>query len=359
DSIPSGATVELDFAAWPEPVPLQPVVEYRLLPNERKWRAAPTGTAQYAKLAAGQYRLEMRAGASGRIAVYQFSVVPGLMAWWWIPAGSFSGAAGVWYWRRYRVKTEYWKAKRAFLARAGAHDEPECRTGVVAGRYSLRMQIGEGGFASVSRAMDMETGIEVAVKVLHGAGELEEHQRTRFEKETEALRRIEHPGVVRLLDAGSLPEGELYLVMRYVEGPTLRAILGSGPIGRIRAAQWLLQLGAALGEAHSRGVLHRDLKPENIIIEHCGPPEANVGVADAGWVQVTSLMLGSLHYLAPERVQGRSSAASDVYALTAVAFEMLTGVRYSSLADGTEAGLRRALAGFEREVVAVLAAGLS
>ena len=70
-------------------------------------------------------------------------------------------------------------------------------------------------------------------------------------------------------------------------------------------------------------------------------------------------MLGSLNYLAPERVQGRSSAASDVYALTAVAFEMLTGVRYSSLADGTEAGLRQALAGFENEVVAILAAGLS
>jgi streptogramin lyase len=177
------------------------VTSVRFNGRENLW---PSMNAQYAKLAAGQYRLEMRVGASGRIAVYQFSVVPGLMAWWWIPAGSFSGAAGVWYWRRYRVKTEYWKAKRAFLARARAHDEPPRRTGLIAGRYSLRKQIGEGGFAAVYRALDMEAGLEVAVKVLHGAGELEEHQRTRFEKEMEALRRIEHPGVVR---RGGAPPG--------------------------------------------------------------------------------------------------------------------------------------------------------
>ncbi len=364
----TSSTTELDFAYWPEPFPRVPTVQYRLLPRQREWQHDADGTSRYRALPAGEYRFEMRSGSGEAVAAYEFRVDAGMLFWWWLPPSLASIAMGLWFYRRLRLKAEYWRAKNAFLSQPHPETDVAERVGeVVLGRYAVQREIGKGGFANVYLAFDSETRMEVAIKILHGIDELEEQQRRRFEKETEALRRIVHPGIVRLLDAGWLSEREPYLVMSYVDGPTLGAILRSGPPARSKAAQWLRQLGQALAETHACGVLHRDLKPENIMIRDFGEAGEQAVVVDFGAAAIlhrveknsSSLMLGSFPYLAPEQVQGRSSTATDVYSITAVTFEMLTGVRYASLADGTESGLRSALAGFPGEVIGMLASGLS
>jgi ligand-binding sensor domain-containing protein len=358
--------IELDFACWPAPSANERAIEFRLLPLESEWRMDPSDTARYPALPAGAYRFEIRMAATGEIARYEFQVDAPLFPWWWIPTAAVSVSGGLWLWWRSRFQSEYWTAKQVFFAQPRPEEKSMERIGeLLAGRYLLRSRIGDGGFASVYEALDTASSEEVAVKILFVAGELEQHQRRRFERESEALRRIVHPGVVRLLDAGWISEAEPYLVMSYVNGPTLASILRSGPVSRAKTAQWLRQLGAALGETHARGVLHRDLKPENIMIQWSGQPDEHIVVVDFGAAAILergglgSLAFGSFPYLAPEQVQGRSSPATDVYSLTAITFEMLTGVRYASLADGTETGLRNALTGFPETVIALLAAGLS
>lgn len=225
---------------------------------------------------------------------------------------------------------------------------------VLSGRYAMEAPIGQGGFSTVYRAPDIESG------------ELQEWQRRRFEKETGALRRLSYPGLVRLLDSGWISERQPYLVMELIEGPTLRALLRSGAVGQ-GAGFLIVQIGEALEDAHREGVLHRDLKPENILIAAADSPSEHVVVVDfgaatireAGIPEASSFALASFGYMAPERILGRSSAATDVYSLAAVAFELLTGTRYSNLADSSPAGLRKALRDFSMNVLILLAAGLT
>jgi len=268
------------------------------------------------------------------------------------------------FWRS-RLKSEYWSAKYAFISQAPSEEALRERIGeVLADRYVLRAKIGGGGFANVYRALDQGSDIDVAIKILFVHGELAQHQRRRFERETAALERISHPGVVPLLDKGWISEAEPYLVMGYIDGPHWQKFSNRATITG-EGILWLRQLGDALAEGHRIGILHRDLKPQNIMIQDFGKPAERVVVVDFGAAAMpdqdrsSSLELGSLPYLAPEQVQGRSYPTTDVYAFTAIAFEMLTGVRYASLADGSESGLRAALAGFPGELVALLAVGLS
>ena len=193
--------------------------------------------------------------------------------------------------------------------------------------------------------------------------ELSRLQQARFETEIAALSRIDHPGVVKLLGNGYTGSGEPFLVLPLIEGVSLREYLKSGPMPRRLATSWILQIGEALGAAHEQNVLHRDLKPENILI-HAGSERiviVDFGAAtirDAAAGGTSTLMLGSFDYLAPDQVQGRSSPATDVYYFSAVVFEMLTGVRYRSLSDGSEEGLGRALPGFEAGFIGELAQGV-
>jgi ligand-binding sensor domain-containing protein len=378
--LPGGASdLEIDFAQWPTPLPRQRVLEYRLTPADSNWRTTLAGTSRYDALAPGSYTFEVRDrfGSSQTWSIRVARDLPFIWLWWLAPLPLVPGAW--WAWSK-RTRDRYWRDKAQFLkvqndggggGESGESDESKDRSGLlVAGRYMVVAPVGEGGFADVWRARDMGDLKDVAIKFLVVENELAQWQRERFEKETSALRRMEHPGIVRLLDSGWLPEGGPWLALTLIDGPSLRRVLRSGPVPRDRAALWTEQLGDALAEAHSAGVIHRDLKPENILIEP--PPERDARgpdravVIDFGAAAVHNgvagnrsvLLLGSLDYLAPERVQGRSSAASDVYSLAAVVFEMLTGIRYTSLADGSESGIRRALPHFGEAVAAALARGL-
>ncbi len=237
----------------------------------------------------------------------------------------------------------------------------------VGGRYALEQPIGEGGFANVYRSCDLQTGETVAVKILRGKDELPEWQRRRFEREVESLRRINHPGIVRLLDSGWISESEPYVVMSFVDGPTLREVLDSGIPDVVRASNWVREIGDAVAESHAHGVLHRDLKPENILIADFGVPTEHVVIVDFGAAVLTdqqgqngtSFMLVSFHYSAPERARGRSSTASDVYSLAAITFEMLTGGRFASLIDGDEREIRAVMKEWSGDVVTLLGQGTS
>jgi serine/threonine protein kinase len=176
----------------------------------------------------------------------------------------------------------------------------------------------------------------VVIKVLREQT-LEREDRDWFEKkfraEIEALARINHPGVVSALDAGQSPDGRAYFVMQYVPGVTLRSVMTPGGMDPKRAADLLRKIAQPLDAAHEQGVIHRDLKPANIMLQPAGPEEY-VKIIDFGIATVLGTAtatpkktraIGTLPYAAPEQLQGRPIAASDIFALGVIAFEMVTG----------------------------------
>ena len=158
----------------------------------------------------------------------------------------------------------------------------------------------------------------------------------KFQQEKEALARVDHPGVVGILDTGELPDGKPYLVMQFIDGVTLRSQIKTEGIATDRAAEIIRQTGRALAVAHDKGIFHRDLKPENIMLQSFAGGEEQVKIIDFGIAKLknstvapstmTGATAGTVAYMAPEQLSGRAtSAATDVYAFGAIAFEILTG----------------------------------
>jgi tRNA A-37 threonylcarbamoyl transferase component Bud32 len=209
------------------------------------------------------------------------------------------------------------------------------------GRYLVESQLGRGGIGVVYLARDMKLMEKrVVVKVLLdqlGDDETEHWVRRKFREEIEALARIDHPGVVGVMHAGDLPDGRPFIVMQYIEGGSLRSLMKQGPMEFGRAANILRQIGHALGSAHSRGIIHRDLKPENIMLQTLEEGEEYVRLIDfgiasvhdsqAGAAATSTRVAGTVHYMAPEQLQGQPTPASDIFAVAVLAYEMLTGTR--------------------------------
>ena len=202
----------------------------------------------------------------------------------------------------------------------------------LADRYRIERELGEGGMATVYLAHDLKHDRDVAIKVLHpelGAALGSE----RFLSEIRTTAKLQHPHILPLLDSGSA-DGLLYYVMPYVMGETLRARLTRErqlPIdGALRIAR---EVADALGAAHAYGIIHRDIKPENILLQSGHAVVADFGIAlaveQAGGQRMTQtgLSLGTPQYMSPEQAMGDRSidARSDIYALGAVTYEMLTG----------------------------------
>jgi serine/threonine protein kinase len=207
-------------------------------------------------------------------------------------------------------------------------------------RYRIEKELGRGGFGVVYLARDEQLHERpVVVKVLLEQGsEQGEWFTKKFHQEREALARLDHPGVVGVLDAGETAEGKPFLVMQFVDGVTLRtALRQSGPLELARVAKLVKQLGQALGAAHEKGIYHRDLKPENIMLQDLGGGEELVKIIDFGIATVREAQAasqaeqtraaGSGPYMAPEQLLGRPGAASDIYALGVIAYELVTGQR--------------------------------
>jgi serine/threonine protein kinase len=204
---------------------------------------------------------------------------------------------------------------------------------VVDGHEILR-PLGAGGMGEVYLARD-PAGALRAFKVVR-ADRSDPKTVARFRREVLALGKLRHPGIVRILDAGSLPDGQLYLGMEYVAGPDLQAAVGwDGPLAVADALRVLVQLAGALAFAHGAGVVHRDLKPGNVILEGGDPGKAKIidfglakVAADEGLTRLTEdqQALGSPLYWAPEQSSNREvGPGADVYALGGVAYFALSG----------------------------------
>ncbi|MEV8374951.1 protein kinase [Kribbella sp. NPDC056861] len=204
-------------------------------------------------------------------------------------------------------------------------------TQLIAERYRLGDSIGRGGMGVVYRATDEVLGREVAIKLLlptrEGATAIE-----RFRREARAAAMLTDPHVVATYDFGPHGDGH-FLAMELVEGRSLSGELKlRGPLAAGRALEIVRQAAAGLAAAHQHGLIHRDIKPANLMLT----PNGLVKVADFGIVRIlgdtpttltaTGQIVGTSHYLAPERAQGRpAEAASDVYALGCVLHQLVTG----------------------------------
>ncbi len=205
----------------------------------------------------------------------------------------------------------------------------------ISNRYRIDARLGRGGQALVYRATDLALMAKpVVVKILSPSA-LNDWLSSRLRDEIEALARIDHPGVVGVLDTGTLADGSPFLVMQYAEGTTLREVLERGRMEPSRAAIILRQIGSALDAAHAKGIVHGDLKPENIILQRLSDATDLVRLIDFGLARVergdtestvtSDPIAGSVRYMAPEQFRGETSRASDVYVLGLLACEMLGG----------------------------------
>jgi DNA-binding beta-propeller fold protein YncE len=197
--------------------------------------------------------------------------------------------------------------------------------------YRIESLVGRGGMGVVYRAMQLDLGRAVALKLIAPEALEDEASRARFVSEARHAASIEHPHVVPIYAAGEA-NGTAYFVMRFVEGDDLRTrVRRDGPLASRHAAQILQSAAAALDAIHSAGLVHRDVKPANILLA----AGDHVYLTDFGLARValaresstgSGRWAGSLHYAAPEQIRGgRVDARADVYALGGVLVFMLTG----------------------------------
>lgn len=201
-------------------------------------------------------------------------------------------------------------------------------------RYLISSRIARGGMASVFLATDQRLDRDVALKVMHAhmSDDTDGDFTHRFVREARAAAKLNHRNVVSVFDQGY--DGDItYLVMEFVPGRTLRDVMrDEAPMPPLRTVQLIEQVLIALSAAHSAKIIHRDVKPENVLIT----PEGEVKVADFGLARAVSAattatggtLIGTVSYLAPEIVLHEGAdARSDVYAVGAMMYEMLTGVK--------------------------------
>ena len=213
---------------------------------------------------------------------------------------------------------------------AAVHADAATLADEIAG-FKLEEMIGRGGMGVVYRAVQPGLDRNVAVKVIAPAHAADPRYRERFEREARLAAALDHPNIVPVYAAGD-DHGQLYLVMRYIDGVNLAERLRAGPLPLASAVEIVAQVASALDTAHVRGVVHRDVKPANILlVEREGAPPfafltdfgitrdlgATTGMTRAG------AFLGSVDYAAPEQATG-AGAAADIYALGCTAYECLT-----------------------------------
>jgi serine/threonine-protein kinase len=200
---------------------------------------------------------------------------------------------------------------------------------LLGGRYKVIERLGSGGMAAVYLAHDERLDRLVAVKRMHSAGGEDEMDARRFEREAKIGASLSHPNLVSIFDTQQDEESVL-LVMEYVEGETLGDLLARGRVPATRTVAIVRALAEALDHAHANGIVHRDVKPGNVLLSKGGTVKlADLGIAKAverTEITGTGTVLGTPAYMAPEQLEGRDIGPPvDIYALSTLAFEMLTG----------------------------------
>ncbi len=208
------------------------------------------------------------------------------------------------------------------------------------GPYEILAPLGAGGMGEVYRARDPRLGRDVAVKVLPAAFSSDADRLKRFEQEARAAGVLNHPNITAVHDLGT-HNGAPYVVHELLEGETLRSELAGGRFSPRKAIEYAMQIAQGLAAAHEKGIVHRDLKPENIFVTR----EGRVKILDFGLAKLTQaegsadatniptatepgVVMGTLGYMSPEQVKAKpADARSDIFALGAILYEMLSGQR--------------------------------
>ena len=216
--------------------------------------------------------------------------------------------------------------------------EPSLQT---LGRYTIRAEIGRGGFATVYQALDTSLNREVALKVLHPQMSADRSFVERFRKEARTLASLRHPHIVTVYEVSEV-EGRLFIAMELAHGSSLaQAIADRKRFPWIDTLAVLKPVSEALDYAHGQGVVHRDLKPANVLLDaERGPLLTDFGFArllgdSSASMSLSGGILGTPAYIAPEVWElDTATPAADIYALGCIAYEMLTG---DSLVPGQDA----------------------
>src|SRR5262245_16692510 len=219
--------------------------------------------------------------------------------------------------------------------------------GIDFGDYVLEKEIAHGGMGVVYRARQLSLDRIVAIKLLLLGRYSSAESIERFRREAQSIGALRHPGIVAVHEVGEY-EGQHYISMEYVNGPTLASLLRGGPLTPERAAEITRDVAHAVQYAHERGVLHRDLKPSNVLLDSLGLARiTDFGLAKkldgSTDLTLTGQMIGTPNYLSPEQAAGRHAeigAASDVYAMGALLYELVTG-RPPFMADSLQETLLR------------------
>jgi WD40 repeat protein len=219
--------------------------------------------------------------------------------------------------------------------------------GITLGDYLLEKEIAHGGMGVVYRAHQLSLNRTVAIKLLLLGRYSSAESIERFRREAQSIGALRHPGIVAVHEVGEY-QGQHFISMEYVDGPTLAVLLRGGPLPPERAAKITRDVAQAVQYAHEHGVLHRDLKPSNVLLDDAGIPRiTDFGLAKkldgSTDLTLTGQMVGTPNYLSPEQAAGRQAEvgpASDVYAIGAVLYELLTG-RPPFMADSVQETLLR------------------
>ena len=205
------------------------------------------------------------------------------------------------------------------------------KVGENVGPYRIIEQLGQGGMATVFKAYHASLDRYVAVKALHQAFNEDSTFTARFQREARVVAKLEHPNIVPVYDY-SEHESRPYLVMKFIEGDTLKARFQRGALSSKEIEQVVTSVGSALGYAHQQGVLHRDIKPSNVLLSNEGVMYlADFGlarIAQAGESTLSSdSIMGTPQYISPEQAMGKKDldSGTDIYSFGVMLYEMVVG----------------------------------
>jgi tetratricopeptide (TPR) repeat protein len=251
-------------------------------------------------------------GEIRRLALSRTRLVAGLL----LALSALAAAAVLLFFRRFRYLITFWK-KRSYV-----------------GHYRIVDTIASGGMGVVYRAVDLSQGSRpFAVKVIREELSSDPAVRQRFVNEAAIVDQLHHPNIIRIFERGE-HDGKLFIAMELLNGPSLADVIRRGEVVSVPdCVDIMSQLADALAKIHSKGIVHRDLKPENVVLVEADGRRNVVKLLDFGLATThsltrltqTGMILGTISYLSPEQITDRSvTAASDLYSLGVVAYELLT-----------------------------------